>query len=98
MSKITESARGQECQIRLPGVCSGNNETVVWCHANGLASGRGSGLKSHDLTGAYGCNKCHDVYDRRVKTDLPFEFVQVCFMEGHMRSLQILIEKGLVKA
>ena len=97
MSKITESARGQECQIRLPGICSGNPETVVWCHANGLASGRGIGLKANDLTGAYGCDACHDVYDRRVKTDLSYEYVQVCFYEGHMRSLRILIEKGLVR-
>ena len=97
MSRITESARGEECQIRLPGICNGNSETVVWCHANGLASGRGIGFKSIDIAGSYGCINCHNVYDRRVKTNLSFEFVQLCFMEGHLRSLKILVEKGIVK-
>ena len=97
MSKITQSANGQECQIRIPGVCNGNNETVVWCHANGLASGRGNWLKSNDIMGAYGCSACHDVYDRRVNTDYDYDYIKAAFLDGHLRSLQILIEKGLVK-
>ena len=98
MTKITESARGQECQIRLPG-CKSNPESVVWCHANGSAAGKGIGMKSPDLLGAYGCSACHDVVDRR--TPLPVgtfrDTVDLMFWEGHARSLRILIEKGLVK-
>ena len=96
-NKITKSAKDKECQIRIPGVCNRNPETVVWCHANGLASGKGIGMKSFDLGGAYGCQACHDAYDRRIKTDFPYEQIQVCFFEGHLRSLQILINDGLVK-
>lgn len=98
MSKITESANGEECQIRIPGVCCFDSATTVWCHANGLASGRGKGLKSPDILGAYGCYKCHQVVDSMVKLPghLTRQDVEICFHEGHQRSLRILIEKGLV--
>lgn len=96
-NKITKSAKGKECQIRIPGVCKHDKETVVWCHPNGLASGRGVGLKGVDIGGAYGCQACHDVYDRRKKTNFPYEHIQVCFFEGHLRSLQILIKDGLIR-
>lgn len=99
MSKITESARGVECQIRIPFVCNGNRETTVWCHANGSAAGKGIGMKSPDPLGAFGCSACHDAYDRR--TPLPKgqcrEDIELAFHEGHLRSLNILLNRGLVK-
>ena len=97
MSKITESARGQQCQVNIPGVCSGNPETVVWAHANGLQFGKGIGMKSPDALGSYACQPCHDAYDRRIITNHDRQFIEYCFMEGHMKSLRILIDKGLVK-
>ncbi len=98
MSKITESARNQECQVRIIGVCNGNPETVVWAHCNGLASGRGLGLKAKDILGAYCCSDCHNAYDRRtIPKHVDYEQIQQDFFAGHMRSLDILIEKGLVK-
>ncbi len=95
MSKITESARNEECQIRMPGICNGNPETVVWCHANGSAAGKGIGMKSPDLLGAYGCSSCHDEYDRRT-SKLDLITARLYFAEGHYRSLVKLIERGLV--
>lgn len=99
MSKITESARNEDCQIRIPGACNFNPETTVWCHANGSAAGKGMWMKAHDILGAYGCNSCHDVYDRRspVPYGLTYLEVKLFFLEGLMRSLVILIRKGLVK-
>ena len=98
MSRITDSAKGKECQVRIPGVCSGDNSTVVWAHAIGLASGRGLGIKSPDLLGAYACQKCHDAYDRRIKPyGILYHNVKECFYEGHLRSLVILIDEGLVR-
>ncbi len=98
MSKITQSANGQDCQIRIPGVCNGDNRTVVWCHANGLLSGRGFGLKSPDPLGAYGCSSCHDAYDRRSNpAGLDYREIRMCFYEGHIRSLILLIENELIK-
>ena len=97
MSRITESARDQECQVRIPGVCSGDSSTVVWAHAIGTASGKGIGMKSPDALGSYACQPCHDAYDRRIRTNHDRQFIEHCFMEGHMKSLKILIDKGLVK-
>ena len=98
MSKITESARGEQCQIRIPGICLRSTETVVWCHANGYAPGKPSGRKSDDRLGAYGCSNCHDLYDRRVSLPdgVTRDYVKVAFYEAHMRSFLILKIKGLV--
>lgn len=49
------------------------------------------------MLGAYGCSNCHSAYDRQVKTGLSYEYIQVCFFEGMMRSQRILIEKELIK-
>jgi len=96
MSKITASSNGQRCQIRLPGVCTDRN--VVWCHAIGQAAGKGIGMKVPDLLGAYGCQSCHDVVDRRqfVKHLTRME-IEHAFYEGVMRSQRILIDDGLIK-
>ena len=98
MSKITESARGEECQIRIMDVCNFDNATTVWCHANGSAAGKGIGMKSHDLLGAYGCSACHDVYDGRrpLPKGISRDMVELWFWDGHARSLVKLIEKGIV--
>jgi hypothetical protein len=102
MSKIRESANGMECQMRLPGICNHNRETVVWMHANGSAAGKGIGMKSHDLLGAYGCSNCHDVYDRRRgPSNFPgctatWPEVEIAFHEAHQRSLVLLIERGII--
>lgn len=98
MSKITESARGEDCEIRLPFVCNFNSDTTVWCHANGLASGRGIRKKSHDALGAYGCSACHDALEGRKKFDhLTRNEIELAFHEAHQRSFIKLVEKGLVK-
>lgn len=97
MSKIRESANGEQCQVRLPGHCTHDPKTTVWAHGNGSAAGKGIGMKSHDLLGAFACAACHDVYDRRVPTDIPRVEVELAFHQGHWRSLVILIEKGIIK-
>lgn len=98
MSKITESARGEMCQIRIVGVCNHNPETTVWCHASGSASGKGIGMKSPDILGAYGCFNCHAVVDRQAQrpANLTQADVRLAFWEGHARSVCLLIEKGLL--
>lgn len=96
MSKIRDSANGMPCQIRIPGVCNHDPRTTVWCHANGSAAGKGIGMKSHDLLGAYGCSNCHDVVDRRKPCELPRAEIELAFHEGHQRSLVLLIERGII--
>ena len=92
-SKITQSARGEECQIRIPFICNHNSETTVFCHADG----GGMGMKSPDCEGAYGCSACHDVVDGRVKpTSLMWYEIDLDFYAGQRRTRAILIEKGLL--
>ena len=61
--KIRQSARGERCTLRIPGVCNGDPETVVLCHAPSRS--KGLATKSDDTWAAYGCSSCHmhaDIY------------------------------------
>lgn len=99
MSKIRESARGEECQIRLPFICSFDPETTVWAHPN--KPGKAKGGKMLDELGSYACFRCHGVYDRQIpiprESYLTRSDVELSFWEGHARSYLILKEKGLIK-
>lgn len=92
MSKLRKSARGQECQIRLPGICNGNPETTVLCHLGGA----GMGMKSNDIHGAFGCSCCHDVIDGRVNAYYDRDFLKLAHMEGVIRTQAIWIKQGLI--
>ena len=98
MSKITESARGEECTIRLPKVCNYNPETSVWCHSNRSKDGKGMGLKAKDENGAYGCSQCHAVYDRQHSRPkgMSLQEVEDRFTLAMEKSQQILKDKGLI--
>lgn len=96
MSKITKSARGEPCQIRLAGYCNHNSETTVLAHYR-LADYCGMGIKPPDFMGAYACSICHDAVDGRIKTDLSEEELRLAHAEGVMRTLVLLQRKGLLK-
>lgn len=64
---LTKSAKGQECTLRLPGVCNHDPSTVVLCHLPGSkrTGSKGTGQKGHDTHAVYGCRACHDYIDGR---------------------------------
>ena len=94
MSKIRNSARGESCTVRIPGVCNHNPETVVFAHVNGA----GMGVKASDLHGAYCCAACHDIADGRARLpEVTADTVKLWFLQGVLRTQLKLIEKGLVK-
>jgi len=62
-AKVLNSAKGQPCSARFPGICCGNPETTVWAHLNGAAFGKGAGIKAHDVLGFHACYACHSYYD-----------------------------------
>lgn len=96
MSKITKSAMGEECQMRLSGICNGNQETTVFAHyRRGLMGGMG--MKPEDLFGAYLCSNCHDVVDGRTKTEISRFTLDSEFMSAVLRTQKILLRKGLIK-
>ena len=78
MSKLRESAKGQHCMVRLPGVCNGNPETTVLAHLNG----GGMGMKQSDLLGAFACSACHDAVDGRVDHRIPRQDLDCWHMRG----------------
>jgi putative bacteriophage protein len=96
MSKIRQSARGEQCTVRIAGYCNRNHETTVLAHYR-LADYCGMGIKPPDFMGAYACSSCHDAVDGRMKTDLSEEELRLAHAEGVMRTLVILEKKGLLK-
>lgn len=93
MSMITKSARGEHCTVRIPGVCKDRTETTVFAHLNG----GGMGLRHSDALGAYACFECHQVIDGHVRSDHPHVVLLLWHLQAIARTLQILIDKGLVK-
>ena len=93
MSKITKSARGEDCALRIPGICNYDTDTTVFCHAP--CADKGMGFKSPDWWGAYGCSKCHDVIDGR--TGMTLERKAGTWMPAIYETQKKLIAKGLIK-
>jgi len=91
-SKIRDSARGEECQVRLVGICNGNSETTIFAHKGG----GGMALKSNNAHGAYCCSACHDEVDGRTSKSFSRTGVMLDFYEGIFRTQLILIEKELI--
>ncbi len=99
MSAITESARGEDCTVRLILVCNRDKETTVWAHSNTPDGGKARGKKliSVDHIGAYACSDCHMVYDRQVPrpAGMSKEYVDAAFAKGRATSEEKLKAKGL---
>lgn len=100
MSKITASARGETCSVRLPGICTGDPAHTIWSHARWLRAGKGKSLKAHDICGAYACVACDAAFDQLQgarQAGLTREQIDLDWMIGHMESLVRLEAKGLVR-
>ncbi len=97
MSKLTKAARDRACQIRVPGYCCGNPETVVGCHVRMIGIS-GFGLKAPDVFIAWGCQSCHDVVDGRTKTEFSYDERRLLLLEGMLRTQNILWREGLIRA
>jgi len=93
--KITNSARGEDCQVRLEGICNFIPETTVFAHIGG----GGMGYKANDIHGSYCCSSCHDALDHRFE-EHPWsaDQLKLAHHEGIVRTQLILLEKGLIKA
>ena len=96
-TKITKSARGQNCTIRIPNVCNHNPETTVFCHVSGVRFGHGMAQKVNDIFGAYCCSSCHDAIDGRTPTQYKRTELKLMHLEGVIETQSILIKEGLIK-
>jgi putative nuclease YbcO-like protein len=92
------AARMQDCTIELALVCNYRPETVVLCHSNKGADGKGYGLKARDDRAAFGCCACHDVVDRRVPLPLHLDWADVerAFDRGTEKTVEILRRLGVL--
>lgn len=99
MTPIRRAARGQDCAVRIPGICNRNPETTVLCHSNSLADGKGMGLKAPDTAAAFGCSSCHDVLDGRRPRPLgmTLDDVDRYFRAAVERTHVILARMGLLQ-
>ncbi|KLU14709.1 MULTISPECIES: DUF1364 domain-containing protein [Xenorhabdus] len=94
MANLRKEARGRECQVRIPGICNGNSETVVLAHYR-MAGICGTGMKPPDLLGAWACSACHDEIDRRTRlTDV--DYAHMAHLEGVIRTQAVLLSEGKI--
>ena len=98
MSKIRASAKNEACQVRIIGVCSGDNSKTIWSHARWHYAGRAKSLKAPDIAGAYCCTDCDAVYDgqRKPPAGMTRDQVDQDWSAGHFRSLLILRDKKII--
>ena len=98
MSKITQSARDEDCQVRYTGICTYDSAMTIWSHCRHGAAGKGRGIKAVDLAGAYACTACDAAYDQMTGAGhMTREQLDLDWFHGHIRSLVKLVEKGLSK-
>lgn len=98
MSKITNSARGEECTLQIHPYCNGNPESVVLCHLT--SPSKGIALKSPDHWAVYGCMACHDVIDSRnpqAVRELGWREIEKCIYRALFRTWDRLMAKGLIE-
>jgi len=62
--KYLAACRGEPCFLQIPGVCRGERDTVVPCHANWSDYGKGMGIKAPDIYTVPGCFRCHQCLDQ----------------------------------
>lgn len=95
-NKLTRLAKGQECTVRLPGICNFNPDTTVFAHLrmNGIS---GMGMKAPPILGAWACSDCHDAIDRRRFMHLDREYVRLAHFEGMARTVARLFLEGVIK-
>ena len=91
-TKITKSARGEDCTLRLD-ECNHNSETVVLCH---IGTNRGMGFKCGDHFAVYACSSCHDIIDGRKGWDVGYPSLEEVKLIALERTQQKLIDKGLL--
>ena len=87
--KLRASARGEQCTLRLVGVCNFNPETVVLAH---IGKGGGMGSKCGDNMAVFACSSCHAEIDSSAKDS---------YAADKLRALgetqQIWFDNGLMK-
>lgn len=64
-AKYLRGSKGEPCKLAIPGVCTGDVDTVIPAHIRDRHTGRS--VKASDLSVADACFACHEVFDLRAK-------------------------------
>lgn len=91
-SKITKSARGEDCSLRL-NECNENPETTILAH---IGRNRGMGIKCADYFAVYSCSSCHDVIDGRVTSSVTYDELEYEKLRALEETQCKLFSKGLL--
>lgn len=96
--KILNHAKGQPCQLALPGICGHDPETTVFSHLNGHAFGKGAGVKAHDFAGVFADYCCHTYLDVGHGTNPIISDLELsqALLKGVIGTWLILIEDGII--
>lgn len=91
---LRKAARGQPCQVRIPGVCNGDPATTVLAHYR-LPGTCGVGMKPPDEQAAWACSSCHDEVDGRTFTGMHNKTeLRLYHAEGVFRTQEALRKGG----
>ena len=91
--RLRALARGQQCLLLVPGICTNDSTTVVCCHSNLAIHGKGERRKADDHYSAWGCAACHSWLDQG---PAPAARKEAVFMAAHLR--QVLAWRALALA
>ena len=99
MSKITESARGRVCEMRLEG-CLPGTETVVFAHLNkdsgmGMKNKVGKGSSAMDW-GCPMCQHCHSTVDGSILNNYDKEWLELLHLRATIRYQKKLAKEGII--
>lgn len=97
-NKIRQSARDEDCLVRIPGACTFDPAKTIASHYRGSAGGKGLSHKASDLAVAYCCTACDAIYDGQAQrpVGLTKDDIDLMWCQGHLRTLIKLEQKGLV--
>lgn len=83
--------------VRIPGVCNKNPETVVLAHSNERRLlGVGTGMKPHNLFGAWACQACHDAVDGRTSGKYEWPELDKFLSDGILRTQNQLLQENKI--
>lgn len=93
---LRKLAKGQECMLRLPGICNSNPETTVLAHVR--RGFYGMGIKPVDWCGVWCCSACHEAYDRHKppRNYMPYE-MEAEMLRALCQQLAKYVEMGVLK-
>jgi len=94
MANLRKLAEGRDCKLRLPGICNRDSSTVVLCH---LKRGWCGSLKPPDIVGVWGCSACHDVIDRRVKSEFTEEQIDAMILVSLCEQLDTYVRERVIR-